>query len=241
MDNYCKISLYGDSLSLARPDMVNSDERYFYKILEHYKQNCPTKIIETIQRSKASITSTELVDLIYHDNVYYNWYGELCIIHFGIVDCAPRPVNNETRKKIGKLPLLLKKLVIRYLHKNRRKILLSGNANYITPPKYFQANMKSILKTASANYNKVFVINICPTNSETEDKSPGLTKAIETYNDIIGKEIAVLEVPNVKLIDINNLIKSSKDHVDQFIVKEDGHHITPKTHQLLFDKIIECM
>ncbi len=241
MKNYLKIGLYGDSLSLSRPDFVNMEERYFYKIINYYQTQFPGTIVETIQRSKASITSTEIADIIHHDNVYFNWPGETCIIHLGIVDCAPRPINNSLREKISKWPSALKKIAISFLHNNRRKILLKGNVHFVTPINVFEANLKRILSSSLEKYKKIIVITICPTNSDFEFKSPGLSNAIEQYNEVIRKQINLLQKDKIKLVDINKIILDKKESLDDYIVKQDGHHITPKTHQIIFNKIIEAI
>ena len=239
--SYYKLGLYGDSLSLSRPDFIDSEERYFYKLINYYKIKHPHAIVETIQRSRASITSTEIAEIIHHDNVYYNWTGEICIIHLGIVDCAPRPIDNSLREKISKWPSLFKNAAIRFLHKNRRKILLKGNAHYVTPINVFESNLKRIFNSSTEKYNKIFVINICPTNSEFEFKSPGLSNAIEKYNEAIRLQVNNIRSEKIKLIDVNRIILEQKENIDEYIMKQDGHHITPKTHQIIFDKIIEAL
>ncbi len=240
MKQSIKIGLYGDSLSLCRPGLVSSDERYMKSIINYYRDLFPDNPLETIQRSKASITSSELATLIQHDNVYYNWPGEICILHYGIVDCAPRPVANATKEKIAKLPGILKKVFIKYLHNNRRRILLKGKTNYVTTQPVFKANTRSILNSANESYKKVFVINICPTNAETEFRSPGFSRSVEEYNFILSQEVEAVNSEKVVLIDIHSDIKSASS-MDEYIVKEDGHHITPKTHQLIFKKISEYL
>ncbi len=239
INNYIKLGLYGDSLSMARENIVNNEDRYFYLLLQEIKNKYPNALLETIQRSKASITSAEMSFHSLHDSVYYNWQGKIAIVQIGIVDCSPRPVDAETRQKISNLPSVLKKIAITYLHRNRRKILLKGQASFITPITNFKKNYTTILTNLNKIFDTIVVINIAPTNDEIEYRSPGLSQSINEYNVAINECIAELNLKKIKFIDVHSFITTSIEHRDNFIVKEDGHHITPLTHRYIFTKLKE--
>ena len=239
INNYIKIALYGDSLSMARENIIKNEERYFFMLLSEVKKRNPNALIETIQRSKASISSSEMNYHSLHDSVYYNWQGAIAIIHLGIVDCSPRPVNIETREKISKLPGLIKKIAIKYLHRNRRKILLKGKASFVTSISDFKQNYIEILGNIEKLFDYIVIINIAPTNTHTEHRSPGLSKSIQDYNNVIAECVADFQSSKIKFIDLHSYITTSNESRDNFIVKEDGHHITPLTHKYIYQKIIE--
>jgi hypothetical protein len=229
-----KIALYGDSLSMARENVVKYNQRYFYLLKKLVSQNFIGDF-EIIEKAKASIPITDLKVWVKHDSVYYQEKGDIFILHCGIVDCAPRPVNIETRNKISVLPNFLKKIVVKYIHKNRAKLISSNGGYRVTENSVFEENYNEIIDFALLQYEKVFLINICPTDIKTESHSPGLQKSIDEYNSIIKKIVEKKSSNKISLIDINSIVKSKPDIYSYMLT--DGHHITPSTHELIFNEI----
>jgi len=233
-----RIALYGDSLALPRKDVVSYQERYFYIIQKHLKEQNFAEVWEVKDRAKGAIVISEIVEQYNHDNGYFDLPGDIIIIHSGVVDCAPRPINQQVRGKISKLPSMIKKIVVNYIHKNRSKILQGGKSYVRTEPDVFFKQMTDLVTDASLNYNRVYVINICPTNKQTEAHSPGFTTNIDKYNRLIAKIVEESKNSNVHLIDINKFIMERFDNIDEYVLKVDGHHITPLTNSVIADQIL---
>lgn len=233
-----KIALYGDSLACARQNVVDTFERYI-AITDIFLRNKHFNYIELRDNAIGGATLPELFNMYMKDNSYFSLPGDILIIHSGIVDCAPRPISDGTRNKISKLPGFIKNIAIKYLHNNRRRLILKGKGYVRTDKRIFQNTLKNFLEHASLNYKKVLIINICPTTPEFEEHSPGLSDSILLYNTIISSTIKTLNYGNVEEVDIYNKIGKSKDAITKFIVEKDGHHIHPITHKLISEAIIE--
>jgi len=233
-----RLALYGDSLALPRKKIVDNEERYFSLLQSWLLKNTGAPRIQTLDRSKGGVTITELFEWVNHDLGYFDFPGEIAILHCGIVDCAPRPVDLKQRAFISKLPGFIKYRIIKYLHNNRSRILSKGRSYVITKQEEFEKIFLQLIEVLSKNYQRVYILNICPTNEQTEKHSPGFTKNIDLYNTIIKRAILSKDYSNLTLVDINSYINERSDKIDSYIVKEDGHHITPLTHVWIADEIV---
>ena len=235
-NNIIKLALYGDSLACPRQGIVNSNERYLALVEGYLRKNFSECFIEVRDKSIGGATIQTLFNQYAQDNTYYSLPGDILIIHSGIVDCAPRPVNEETKRKIGNLPEFLKKRVISYLHNNRAKLLNKSGGYVKTEFQSFNKMLGDFIQHAASSYEKVFVINICPTTVEMEQHSPGFTSNIKRYNDCI--KLLTQKKNNVTLINTYDYIMENYTCIEKYIVKEDGHHIHPSTHQWIANQII---
>lgn len=238
MNPVFKIALYGDSLAMPRKSIVKYHERYVYLIQDWIKKNKSPEYIELKDEAKGSVTILDMLEQYEHDSGYYEFPADVLILQSGVVDCAPRPVAQETREKISKMPSLLKKIAIKYLHRNRKKILQKGNAHVRVEREVFFNSIKQFLLRAAKDYKRIYVINICPTNEKTEQHSPGFTANINEYNALIKKAIVEINSKSIFLVDINKFINERYINIDDFILKEDGHHLTPLGNKVIADKII---
>jgi len=232
LNEFKKIALYGDSVCMPRPEIVRSDERYFYFLKRYFSSK--GEDLETIEKAKASIPVTDLNEWVNHDMVYYPEKGDVFILHCGVVDCAPRPIAQETRDKVSAMPAFIKKRVIKFIHANRSKMIARHGGYKVTDINVFENQYTEILEKAVKQYNKVFLVNICPTDEKTEQHSPGFLQSIIDYNKVIASCAKKFNDSQVFLIDVFSLV----DRKDIFkYITADGHHITPLTHQLIFSEI----
>jgi hypothetical protein len=231
-----KLALYGDSLACPRIGVVDSHQTYIALIEQYIRKTTHPEYLELRNKAEGGATLHQLYQAYAKDNTYYTVPGDFLIIHAGVVDCAPRPVAETTKQKIGKLPAFIKRRVIRYLHNNRANIITKSGGHVITSQEIFRKQVHIFLTDAEKNYKKVFVINICPTNQEIEAHSPGFSNNIKQYNTIWKEEIDALKSSKIKLINIHDYILST-GAIDTYILKEDGHHIYPITHQWIAETI----
>jgi hypothetical protein len=164
-----KLSFYGDSLMLPRPGVLKPEECH-PRLLENWlRAKAPIISWEVLQRACGGHTITEIADWMLNDDSYYtDISGGIAVIQAGIVDGAPRPVSQRTRKLIGRLPKALKKHVVQFLHLHRARILRSGLGSVITPIGRFEKAARNLLERACRTHERVFIITTCPTNAATE-------------------------------------------------------------------------
>lgn len=233
-----KIALYGDSLAMPRKAIVKYHERYIYLIQEWISKNKSPEYIELKDKAKGSVTILDMLEQYEHDSGYFEFPADVLILQSGVVDCAPRPVAQETREKISRMPSFIRKMAIKYLHKNRSKILQKGNAHVRVERELFYNSVKQFLQRALKDYKRIYVINICPTNEKTEQHSPGFTANINEYNALLKKAIEETGSKNVFLVDVNKFINERFKNIDDYILKEDGHHLTPLGNKIIAEEII---
>jgi hypothetical protein len=235
-----RVRLYGDSLALPRPNYVKSGDRYIAGLSSWWLGQEGVRRIDLCDHAKGSSTVADLYQWFQHDNGYYDESGDVLIIQCGIVDCAPRPVPRWLRRRIPKLPAVLRKPTIQFLHNNRARILAATGGWQQLNAAEFRLFYGRWLAEAVNNFSRIYVINIAPTNQATEVRSPGFTRSIAEYNAIISDVLASLKRDNVFLIDVNALIGKDSENIDNFIVSEDGHHLTALSHQLITEAITRC-
>ena len=234
-----KLALYGDSLANPRHSIVKSNERYL-SIIENFIRNQGIiDFIEIRDNAKGGATLYELFEKYKEDNTYFELPGNLLIIHAGIVDCAPRPVTDNTRTRISKLPKFLKKIVIKYIHHNRVSLIKKNNGYVKTSLTLFKEQLFEFVNHGKDNYEKIFIINICPTNVTIEQRSPGFTNNINKYNKAINEVISEIGSNRLRLINLNQYINQNIIQIDDYVVKEDGHHIHSLTHTWIAKEIIK--
>ena len=153
---------------------------------------------------------------------------------------VPTPVDNNNQPLLKPI-ISATQTVGNYLKKGDLVIYEStvypGLTEEICVPELEKTS--KLLEKASKDYKKVYVINISPTNTDTEVHSPGLTKNIKIYNEILKQTVNALRAKSVYLIDINKYISERFEKIDEYILKEDGHHITPLTNSVIAKMIIE--
>lgn len=234
------IWLYGDSLALPRPGYVKHSERYI-AILRSFWQTHTGCAVEVYDRARGGATVRDLYSQYMQDSSYFDIYPAVFIMHCGICDCAPRPVSRGLRYLIGKTPHPIRNYLIKLIHKNRSFIIKHIHMWRVVSPKKFRIILYKWLQELIKNNTRIYVINIAPTNIKTENHSPGLSNSIKMYNQIIYETIEKIKADghgeNIFLIDIYELINSA-NLVPDYLILEDGHHITSLAHKLISNQII---
>lgn len=227
------VRLYGDSLGLPRAtDGVKSADTYFELLLEDIRNRSADRVILGYNRSRGGVRVDELYELLTSDSSYFEQDATtIILIQCGIVDCAPRVIPRWLRALIGVSPAPIRSRIIRFLHDNRRRLLSLGPSWRETPPRRFQRVFASLLRAASDSSAAVVVLNIAPTVPAVEQHSPGLSRAIETYNGMIADSVRVAG-PKVRLVDVHQRISQETSGLQRYINERDGHHITRDGHNL---------
>jgi hypothetical protein len=230
-----RISLYGDSLSLPREGIVLNGERHIIRLQDHLRERYDYGV-DVLDRGEGAVTITNLKSRIAHDNRYYREAGFFSLIQSGIVDCAPRPVTDSMRERIGKLPSFIRKRIIRYLH-NHRTHLISRRFFVRTSLKDFRSHYLDSVKMLGEFHEHVFCVNICPALAEFEKIAPGISIQINRYNQVIEEASGLLSTRS-HLINVHKMISQSTNGYD-YILQEDHHHITSLTHEWIANQILQ--
>jgi acyl-CoA thioesterase I len=224
------VQYYADSLGLSRPGAVTLEQRYIFLFEEWLKKKYPAPVHLT-NRARRGFTIDKLYEIFQEDEEYIDGQKDLLIIHEGVCDCAPRPISQRLRGFISKLPAFIRIRTIGYIHKNRARILKRGRPHYLVGKARYQQILEKWLAKAVKNFKQIYILTIAPTNESIEAHSPGFSDSIDAYNTIIKTLVAKMADAKIKIIDVNQAVKEAGP-LDDYIIKEDGHHITAAGHAL---------
>lgn len=230
------LRVYGDSLSMPRHEDGITYRETYAEIVRRELADFLGRPVDLYNRSIGGSTLPQLMQLWESDTRYFGAAEECIIVQAGIVDCAPRPLGPRLRFLVGQLPTFIKRRIIKFLHDNRARILRSGLGSRFTSPQVFAKTYQKWLHLMSERHQPVFIINIAPTTPDIEAHSPGLTKSIQYYNQMIDDIVRDLAHPKIALIDAYQQVVDRG--VSEYICPNDGHHITWKGHQLYAELIM---
>jgi hypothetical protein len=233
------IHIYGDSLSLPR----NTEGVPYYKIYsemlkDKIQASQPDQKIYLYNWSRGDATIEYALNELKRHIFYFSCKGNILILQIGVCDCAPRPIPLWLREYVSRLPSFLRKPIVRFLHNYRATIQKLGIYWQNTKPQVFEKKVKDFVSLAEKNFERVYIINIAPTNSETEKHSPGFGLQISNYNKILHNVAKTTSGSNIKFVDIHREIAADPQGIQKFINK-DGHHLTSSAHELYLNEILK--
>lgn len=204
--NRVKILLLTDSVSLPRKHSKGEvlwDEIYFRQLQQRFPQ------IEFVLVGMGGATITQLQLAL---NYYTLVKPDMVILQSGIVDCAPRALSQFEQQLIIKLKMFrLVKPFTTFFRKHR-------NIAY-TSPRVFEG---TLLKIKSVFAGKPLVgIGILPGSKAYDAKVPGVSKRINTYNNIIQQHTIYID---------------NTDFPAEGIIN-DHHHMSTQGHAVIFKKL----
>jgi acyl-CoA thioesterase-1 len=234
LERHLLIRVYGDSLSLPRFSDGVRYRQTFPELLRLALAADPDGgMPDLYNRSKPAATAPQLLSEYERDSTYFGPEDDqILIVQCGVCDCAPRPVPRWLRPWIGRLPVVLRRTVIGFLHANRSRLLRAGFAWREVDPQLFRSAVRLMLEKAAGSARAVLVLNIAPTTAAMDAHSPGFARSIEEYNGILHAEVLALGCASVRLVDVHQAIVAERDGVTRYVNQVDGHHITPDGHLL---------
>lgn len=207
-----RIVIFSDSLALPRsePEVTNVEDTYPYLLRSEY---------EVFQ---CSIGGGLISELLVQTSYYTQYKPDIVIIQSGIVDCAPRAFSrlayrylDETR--IGRvIKRVVKATITTRRIRNKRKISWTLSHEYRNTLSKFQDIFHD---------SQVFALSIVPVSDTYEAEVPGIRNKVDSYNKII-KDVYLSHY-----IDLSDIPSAG--------VMSDGHHLTNKGHQFVYEKIKE--
>lgn len=216
-----------DSLGLPRlATNLNYEDTWLYQLAQAYPH--------IWQLSGGGITITGALERLTGEAGYlHKGFFGIGVVQLGIVDCAPRPIPQAVRKKVDKLPLPFKTLAIKGLHHLRPFIQARFGYWQFTPYEVYQMEYHRLLEQVSHLCVKGIVLEIAPVLPCVERQSPGISKQIDRYNELVRSEVA--RFSNLTLITLGDF---------PAMCLTDDVHITRAGHERLWERIrphISCL
>jgi hypothetical protein len=165
---------------------------------------------------------------------------DLLILHVGMVDCAPRPLNDKWRSRLDRSRGFIRNPLIRFIRKNRAFLLTHGFAFVKVQSPIFQQRLEEWLDHATRLRARIIVISMPPITQAAEDLSPGWRKRIAEYNRIIVDAVA-RHPGRVQLIPLHEILARNLESLQEYVSPLDGYHLVHKGHRLIHDLIAEYL
>lgn len=226
-------------------DNIQYYETYAERLRDWVQQRMPDHDVHLYNRSQGGFTIGQLFHEYTMDSGYFgSSSGDICIIQCGVVDCAPRPVDQSTRRAIRLLPAPLRNAVIGFLHNHRSSIQRYNGQTYRrTEPEAFGEIYRKWLTHAIQAFSRVYALNIRPISDRLAHHSFGFRPSIELYNSIIADVVSSVHAHNLFLIDVYRNIRETPleggKYTDLEVGGDDGYHITRAGHELYLGLIIQ--
>lgn len=218
-----KVLCVGDSLGLPRKGVAYEDT-WFYKLTQKYPQ------IHFINKFVREL-STDRFNPIGDFSDYYN--PDVVITQFGVVDCAPRVINDRLNKWKFVLSLSNSLRIEKYTWKIIKKFHHRDNPNTVyVSPNDFERNIIEYFSTLHRmGVQLIVVIMIGMPGLSVRKKSPCFAENVNKYNAILEK--VAKQFDNVVTID------PLKDGDDENYV--DGYHTNERGSQLIQDQLEQIL
>jgi hypothetical protein len=223
----------GDSLGMPRQQAgVKVNDTYLYLLQTWWCKRYGQAIVWPLIRGGA-----RLQDLVVEFQGYFLPYIghnkiDVCIVHLGIVDCAPRPLPFLMRSGLSQVHPWLRSKIANFLHRNRQRLSRVGWSFRLTSPNKFNKLYSNFLQLLSLQCGRTYCINMPPALEDTYLHSPGLKDSIVRYNEIINKVAS--EIDGIKIIDVfSKFQQDPKYYVTQDL------HITKEAHNWIYQQITE--
>lgn len=231
-----RIVVLGDSLCLPRitEEETIEWEDTWPKVLETHlrKLDKNTEVINCGKRSRriTSILGTDFTEDILLKKPNY------VIFQIGVVDAAPRIFSLREKAFLNKriFPWRLKQWLIAERKKQRRKIIAKdAMAKVYTSPEEFRTSLRSfsgkLISNGLENIKALFIPILAHLDT-MEEKSPGYSKNIELYNNILAD---YCRVKSHFFLSTATPLSFNKD-----IFCMDGYHLSKKGNQELAKHIL---
>jgi len=217
------VKIYSDSLGFPRiEDDTCYSQTYAGKLASHPE-------LDIHLRGRGGFIASQLKSMATMDARYgRDNIDELAILHFGIVDCAPRPIPRTLRFLLSKLNDSIRSRLVRVIHAIRpySQILVFFR---FTSPKRFKAIYSDLVESQLQKNIKVICISIMGPSYKAEQHSPGIRKSVKEYNNIIKN---VCSLHGATYINVR--------HDESFLLL-DGIHLSNKGHEEIYRLLMDNM
>ena len=236
------ISVYSDSTSIPRRDLVHLSETWPEILVSNLREKSENEIF-LLNRSFGGIEFSELLELFNKDSKYYynqiksNCYGfeSICIFTSGIVDGSPRPITYKL-KVLNHIPFIGNRLwskISNYLHAHRPLIQSRFSYTPVSIKKY-SVDLGKLAEVAKDLNIYVLLMETPTPHSHLELRSPGILKSIFDFNEI--KKQTASSYENIKFVKVSDFFIE-----DYYISEDDGHHFNYEGHLAIAEFLTEAV
>ena len=217
------VKIYSDSLGFPRlEDDTCYDQTYAGKLASHPE-------LDIHLRGRGGFIASQIQSMVTMDARYSRGnIDELAILHFGIVDCAPRPIPRALRFLLSRLNVSIRSRFVRVIHfvrpYSQRLIFFR-----FTSPKRFRVIYSDLVQGQLQKNIKVICISIMDPSNEAEHHSPGLRKSVKEYNNLIKN---VCSLHGATYIEVSD---------DESFLLRDGIHLSNKGHEEIYRLLMDNM
>ncbi len=226
------VLVYGDSISMPRSFDGIGCHQIYPEIIKEFNGAM------IFNRSQGGLGIKDIYSQFQRDSAYFDGHrNKILIIQTGIVDCAPRPIPFWLKRCISKLPGMMRKPIVGFLHANRPQIQKFVRWR-LTSPAIFEKIFAQWLNDGLQTFKRIYIINIFPATKEISLHSPGLAESIKEYNKIIKQQVIYKNHPSVILINAYEALNKNEEDVGKWVSSKDGHHLTLEGHRWIAEQII---
>jgi len=159
--------------------------------------------------------------------------SDVVIIQVGVVDCAPRVLTAAEHRLLEKLrPRWLQKVILRFIHHYRARLVRMRRHVYVPLPLFEQLFAQTLRLLVASGARKVGVVAIAPTLPQVTERSPGFAENIELYSESLR---ALCEREGASFIDP---IAGQPATALPTLIRRDGHHLTVEGNALYADALM---
>ncbi len=207
-----QIICYTDSLGLNETHNIPVNEaKISYLELVHNKLKIEYPEIKFSYEAITGRTAVLLKNDIIQNPIINN---AIFVIQVGIVDCAPRVLNNTFRIFVSLIrPKFIRKWIILILNRLHKPWFFRyfGHRLLVPPKKFRSAFLEAVNFLNKGHNNKILVLNILPTNYIKENIFIGFSSNILIYNNILKNICIETDAVYVNLFD--NMMPYAEKHL----------------------------
>lgn len=231
--HFMNLYIYNDSLAFRRPGQSENIAFTYPFLLKDMIEKRVGVRVNLLIRGIGGAGIKEIQKIMLRDSGYLvrvSPSSNVVVLHFGIVDCAPRPITFLLKPLLDRIPRLgLKMMGVLIRHRRWIQAICSYKK---TPIKQFIRRYKAILRLCSRVGTSPLFTGMPLPPLLTESRSPGFRRSVAAYNQ------AIREINAAAFCDIEGALdESSREE----ILLPDGHHLTEFGHQyyakILFEKM----
>lgn len=218
--------IIGDSVAMPRKfekDTINLVETWPYRLA------ISTPEIYWISNCSGSRSIGDVPDILERTAYYYR--PSFIILNVGIVDCAYRALSKYELKAMKLFPYAISSRIRRLIRKNHY-FLTKTRRMFYTRPMKFEKILKECIKFCGMINSTLIYIPILTPGERMVKQSYNIIENVKLFNKIVSDNL-----PGRQIVDI----EINENNVDEFVKKEDGHHLNSRGHRLYTERLTQFL
>ncbi len=218
--------IIGDSVAMPRKfekDSINLIQTWPYKLAISFPE------IYWISNCGGGRSIGDVPDILARTAYYY--HPSFIVLNVGIVDCSYRALSKYELKVIQLFPHTISSAIQRWLRKNHY-FLTKTRRIYYTNPGKFERILKKCIDLCSLMKSTLVYVPILPPGKYMVNQSYNIIENVKLFNKIASDHISSRQIINMGI---------HENNIDEFVKREDGHHLNSKGHGLYAEKIAQFL